>query len=147
MTFAINYDISWSFHWFPNLKCWVEKYKLTKTVDSHIPFLLYDNTSINGGRLLYFAPETIFRNCDIYIFNAHFLGKRRLQFFSSYVKSLLIPKKLILLNLNIIGVCITTQFLSKLICHCLKLTRKQILSVFYNKRYFQVKKLNFLYYF
>ena len=57
------------------------KAKLTKTVDSHIPFLLYDNTSINGGRLLCFAPETIFRNCDIYIFNAHFLGKRRLQLF------------------------------------------------------------------
>ena len=81
MTFANDYDISCSFHWFPNLKCRVEKYKLTKTVDSHIPFLLYDNTSINGGRLLYFAPETIFRNCDIYIFNAHFLGKRRLKFF------------------------------------------------------------------
>ena len=57
------------------------KSKLTKTVDRHIPFLLYDNTSINGGRLLYFAPETIFRNCDIYNFNAYFLGKDASNFF------------------------------------------------------------------
>ena len=62
------------------------KSKLTKTVDRHIPFLLYDNASINGGRLLYFAPETIFRNCDIYNFNAYFLGKRRLQLFSFFHK-------------------------------------------------------------
>ena len=85
-SFAINYDISCSFNWFPNLKCWVEKYKLTKTVDRHIPFLIYDNTSINGGRLLYFAPETIFRNCDIYIFNAYFLGKKTPSTFFFFCK-------------------------------------------------------------
>ena len=36
-----------------------------KTVNLNIPSLSYDNSRINRGKLFFYAPETIFRNCDI----------------------------------------------------------------------------------
>ena len=40
-------------------------YNNAKTVDFNIPSLSYDNSRINRGKLFFYAPETIFRNCDI----------------------------------------------------------------------------------